>query len=82
MATPDAENELAGAVQGAWHRFLDRSLRRLDLIDEYRLIVHPVVLGAGTPMFVDVAAHFRLQPLRSKRFESGVTMQAYGVAGR
>jgi hypothetical protein len=33
-------------------------------------------------MFVDVAEWFRLQPLGWRRFESGVTMLSYGVAGR
>lgn len=58
------------------------SLRQLGLIDEYRLVVHPVVLGGGTPLFVDVAEGFRLQPLGSARFDSGVVRLSYGVVAR
>jgi dihydrofolate reductase len=30
---------------------LARSLTELGLIDEYRIYLHPVVLGSGTPFF-------------------------------
>lgn len=56
------------------------SLRRLGLIDEYRVIVHPVVLGRGTPLFTDVADRFRLQPLRSQPLDSGVVVLSYRPA--
>ena len=43
-ATRDGEIEVAGPK-------LAHSLTQLGLIDEYRIYVHPVVLGQGTPYF-------------------------------
>ncbi|MFN8534168.1 MAG: dihydrofolate reductase family protein [Dehalococcoidia bacterium] len=43
-AERDGEIEVAGPV-------LAQSLTNLDLIDEYRIYLHPVVLGHGTPYF-------------------------------
>jgi dihydrofolate reductase len=56
------------------------SLRRMGLVDEYRVLVHPIVLGRGTPLFVDVEAPLKLQALRSQRFDSGVEVLHYGPA--
>ena len=56
------------------------SLRRMGLVDEYRVVIHPIVLGRGTPLFVDVDAPFKLQPVRSQRFDSGVDVLYYGPA--
>lgn len=39
---------------------LARSLTELGLIDEYRLYLHPVVLGGGTPFFAGPRPRLRL----------------------
>ena len=46
-----------------------RSLADLGLIDEYRLLIHPVALGAGLPLF-GVRTRLRLTDTRS--FATGV----------
>jgi dihydrofolate reductase len=44
------KNEFDGEI-GVGGAMLANSLVARDLIDEYRLIVHPVVIGGGTPFF-------------------------------
>jgi dihydrofolate reductase len=56
-----------------------RSLRELGLVDEWRVIVHPVVLGAGTPLFTGVDSAMRLKPIRTETFDSGVAVLAYSA---
>ena len=50
---------------------------RRGLVDEYRLVVHPVVLGAGTPFWPDVDAPLRLRPVETHVFSSGVELRTY-----
>jgi len=52
-AERDGEIEVAGPQ-------LARSLTELDLIDEYRIYLHPVVLGHGTPYFAGPRPPLRL----------------------
>lgn len=52
-AQPGKHMEVAGARLAA-------TLARLDLIDEYRLYVHPIVLGGGKPYFSDQPLKLRL----------------------
>jgi dihydrofolate reductase len=50
---------------------------RRGLIDEYRLVIHPVVLGAGTPFWPELDTPLSLRLVDSQRFGSGVEMKAY-----
>jgi dihydrofolate reductase len=55
------------------HGFVD-----LRLIDEFRIVVHPVTLGRGTPLFHD-KAKLDLELLESKAFASGAVYVRYRV---
>jgi dihydrofolate reductase len=48
-----------------------------DLIDEYRVYVHPVVIGRGQPMFVPSDAKLDLQLLEHRTFGNGVVLLRY-----
>ena len=52
---------------------------RRGLVDEYRLVVHPVVLGAGTPFFPKLETPIRLRLIDTRTFASGVAYQAYAA---
>jgi dihydrofolate reductase len=47
------------------------------VIDEYQLIVNPIVLGKGRTMFDDVTKRVALQPTRSRTFRNGNILLCY-----
>jgi len=47
------------------------SLTKLNLIDEYQLCVHPVILGSGLPLFKYITNRVILKLLKIKTFGSG-----------
>lgn len=49
----------------------------LDLIDEYRLRIHPVVLGSGKPIFSSAKARIHLKPVKTKSYLNGATLLIY-----
>ena len=51
----------------------------LDLIDEYRAMVHPVIVGGGTPFFPQLKRRFDLELLENREFSSGVVLLRYRV---
>jgi hypothetical protein len=57
-----------------------RSLMRLDLIDGFRLDVHPYVVGEGVRLFDDVPGS-RLEPGSSTAFSDGIIGLRYRRTG-
>ena len=50
---------------------------RRGLVDEYRLVIHPVVLGAGTPFWPELERPLRLRLVETRTFTSGVALRSY-----
>lgn len=59
---------------------LIQSLRRRDLIDEYVLMIHPVVLGSGRRLFPDDTASGELELVDSVTTTTGVIIATYRPA--
>jgi dihydrofolate reductase len=49
----------------------------LDLVDEYRLFVHPVIVGGGKPFFPATPARLALELVETRSFASRVVYLRY-----
>jgi dihydrofolate reductase len=56
---------------------LAQALTRADLVDEYRLVIRPVALGSGEPMFRDLAAERRLELVEATPYPDGTIIAIY-----
>jgi dihydrofolate reductase len=61
---------------------LIQSLVPHDLIDEYRLAIHPLLLGGGVRLFPDDGLAHRLQLADSQSTTKGVILATYRTADR
>jgi dihydrofolate reductase len=52
----------------------------LGLVDEYRLLVNPVILGAGKPMFENVKDMHKLKLINTRNFKNGNVLLIYEPA--
>ncbi len=52
-----------------------------NLIDEYWLLVNPVILGKGIPLFREMNKQINLKLLESRVFKGGVVCSYYQLAG-
>ena len=60
---------------------LIQTLMRHDLIDEYLLMIHPLVLGTGKRLFTDRSAPAHLRLIDSTATTTGVLIATYHTAG-
>ena len=61
---------------------LVRGLREANLIDLYRFMVHPIVLGAGARLFADGGGQTVLRLTHHEVFDSGIVILEYEPAER
>ena len=71
-----------GPLLVAGSRTLVHTLMEHDLIDEYRLMVFPVVLGSGKRLFPESSDNRTLELVDTKTFDTGVQVHTYRPAGR
>jgi dihydrofolate reductase len=69
-AQPGGDLALSGANLAA-------TFVRHDLIDEYRIYVHPVVIGEGRPLFQAPEIRMNLTLVETRRFGNGVVLLRY-----
>jgi dihydrofolate reductase len=66
-----------GSIAVTGSATLVQSLMKADLIDEYRLFIHPIILGSGMKLFKDGMDSITLKLVESKTFASGVIVVTY-----
>jgi dihydrofolate reductase len=58
-------------------RSLIIQLMKLNLVNEYQLCVHPVVVGKGLPLFEDITDRTVLKLTKTKTFRGGAVILYY-----
>ena len=59
-----------------------QSLTQLHLVDEYRLVVQPVVLGEGLALFAGLTAPVGLDLIEARAYADGTVLHIYRPAAR
>ena len=68
---PGADIEVYGSAT------LVQTLMKHDLIDEYRIALHPIILGHGTQLFPQAGVSATLQLANARTLDSGVVNLTY-----
>ncbi|WDF69636.1 dihydrofolate reductase family protein [Sphingobacterium oryzagri] len=61
---------------------LIQSFIEWNLVDRYRIAVHPIVLGSGKPLFANLKQRLQLNLVTTNVFRSGVVQLIYEPASR
>ena len=79
-AVSKLKEELGGDILVAGSRTLVNTLKRHDLIDEYRLMVFPIVLGSGMRLFDETVDATTLKLVDTHPLENGAVILTYQPA--
>src|SRR5580693_3056770 len=71
------KSESGGEIMAHGGAAFVQALSRLGLIDEYRLVILPVALGRGLPLFKDLAKPLRVDLAEAKTFPDGTAIHVY-----
>jgi dihydrofolate reductase len=75
------KRELSGDIVVYASYQLGRALMEHDLVDELRLVVYPVVLGAGERLFGETSGSKPMRLVRARTIGDGLAFLTYGRAG-
>ncbi|MHA4807480.1 dihydrofolate reductase family protein [Flavitalea flava] len=73
---PGTEIQIEGSAT------LVESLAKWELIDEYRLLVHPIIMGNGNHFFKDGMHAKGMKLVKTKTLDHGVTLLCYQTENR
>jgi dihydrofolate reductase len=71
------KEESGGEIMAHGGAAFVQALSRHGLIDEYRLVILPVALGGGKPLFKDLAKPLRVNLAEAKNFPDGTVIHVY-----
>ncbi|RWM24101.1 MAG: dihydrofolate reductase [Mesorhizobium sp.] len=78
-AVAKLKRDLKGDMVVGGSRTLVNALKRHDLVDEYRLMVFPVVLGSGVRVFDETDDATSLKLVDTRPFDNGAVVLTYHV---
>jgi dihydrofolate reductase len=71
------KEESGGEIMAHGGAAFVQALSRHGLIDEYRLVILPVALGDGKPLFKDLAKPLRVNLAEARSFPDGTVIHVY-----
>lgn len=80
-AVAELKRQPGGSLQTQGSTDLAQTLIRHDLVDEYRLLLYPVVLGKGKRLFREGNPPSALRLVDTKISSTGIAMHTYESAG-
>ncbi len=71
------KSEPGGEIMAHGGAAFVQALSRLGLIDEYRMVILPVALGSGKPLFKDLPKPLRVDLAEAEHFPDGTAIHVY-----
>ena len=68
---------MAGFWPTPYAHELNAAMAEEGLIDEFRIMIHPIVLSGGTPILNGIKRKLNLKPVSSRVFKSGKVLLCY-----